>query len=754
MARSAAYRFLRELNRFALLLLIAAGASLLLLPRSDDGLLGMPALGVGEPAPRTIKSPRTFAIPDPDTTKRLREEARERVRPTYDLLIGRGKDAKVRLEVAFSAAAPEGEVDEVALKESEQNRAADFMLALGVTLKDKTLLPLIRGPQFDELRDAAIMVAKAIYEHRIVEDKALLTLVAPSGIQVRMIDAQGRIDREENIFNYSKIIGLDTARSRVDELVAARLARLSLEQRRSIAVLVKRLLKPNIIANNTESLARKRTAERSVKTVVIPIKRGETVLRAGGRVTERHLFILKEMERELKAESRVQAAAGSALLMILVVILGYLLVQRSSQRFVPSQRDLAFLATTYIAVLLIMWTGYKSVLWLTESFPLISLPAYRYALPVAAGVMLVRFAVGVEAAAAFAPVVALTVGWMMDVSLGFTAYALMGALAAASAPKRDRSWASIFRTAIRVTFVQSVSVLALALLASRISLEETSIEVLGALVSGLLSVLLVSLLLPAVEVIFGYTTTLKLNDLANLNHPLLRDLLVEAPGTYHHSIMVARLAEAAAERIGADALMARVGAYYHDIGKLKNPQAFSENEKGSFINMPPVEEAKELKMHVADGLELAAKHRLGDRILEIIAQHHGVAEVRKPYQRARELKSDASEFRYPGPKPLSREAALVMLADVVEAATRELLEQPGVERSAIVERVRQLVGEVLEQGQLDRCDLMLRDMSEIARAFTEVLEGRLSKRNRGATASLPGVPLAAIVRPPPGGEPN
>ena len=156
----------------------------------------------------------------------------------------------------------------------------------------------------------------------------------------------------------------------------------------------------------------------------------------------------------------------------------------------------------------------------------------------------------------------------------------------------------------------------LALLRSSLGLEETAGELLAALFSGLITAVVVWAVVPAVEVLFGYTTSLKLHDLANLNHPLLRQLLVEAPGTYRHSIMVGTLAEAAATAIGANRLLARVGGYYHDVGKVRNPRAFEENGRTGFPTLSPLDEAKELKIHVTDGLEVGAKHRLGQAVLE------------------------------------------------------------------------------------------------------------------------------------------
>lgn len=739
-------RFLRDLNIFALLIVIALGAALLLLPSSDDGLLGLPALAVGQEAPRTIKSPRAFVIADLETTERLRQEAMENVLPIYDHHTAKGGDVKAKIEAAFAASAATRSADAGVPSQ-------EFLRALEVILDEEALAQLIKAPQPDELRDASIMIAQTAYESRIVEDRALLRLQAPSGFVLRIVNPDGSVDREEMIPETSRIEGIDRARARVDDLVAEHMKRFKVEERRAVALLVKRLLEANVVLNRAETERRAEAARTAVKTVLVAVKPGETVLRAGERVTQRHLFILRGIEQELRAQSRAQAAMGSALLIVMLVVVLYRFRIRADRTMIPSHRDLAFLASSYVVMLLLIWGGYKGTNWLAETFPFYPTASYRFILPVAAGALLVRFVLGAELAAAFATLSAITAGWMMDSSLGFAAYAIVGSFAAISVKNTARPRTALFAAGLRAAFAQAALAIGLMLLESRLSLEDAASDAGVALASGLLSTIIAAALVPAVEVLFGYTTDMKLVDLANLNHPLLRELLVEAPGTYHHSILVGTLAEAAAKKIGANALLARVGAYYHDIGKIKNPRAFEENVQKSFVSASPVEEAKELRAHVADGLELAAKHRLGPPLYEIIAQHHGTSVVRYAYRRAVDLAPsgeppDRMEFAYVGPKPIVREAALVLLADVVETATRELALELTLDRATIEDRVKRAVDEVLENRQLDRSELSLRDIDRIIDEFSSVLEDRLIRRGRPTLSGIPRLPSQRSTRPP------
>jgi hypothetical protein len=233
--------------------------------------------------------------------------------------------------------------------------------------------------------------------------------------------------------------------------------------------------------------------------------------------------------------------------------------------------------------------------------------------------------------------------------------------------------------------------------------------------------------LPIVEVAFGYVTDVKLIELANLNHPALKELIVQAPGTYHHSILMGSLVEAAAEAIGANPLLARVQAYYHDLGKIRNPLYFAENQRGEnrHDGLAPSMSALIVKRHVTDGVELARQWRLPRVVQDGIVQHHGTRLVGYFWAKAQKGEegnrgaADEALFRYPGPKPQSREAALVMIADACEASARALEDPSG---EALRTLVARRINEIFSDGQLDDCELTLRDLNAIAGAMVRALE--------------------------------
>jgi len=240
--------------------------------------------------------------------------------------------------------------------------------------------------------------------------------------------------------------------------------------------------------------------------------------------------------------------------------------------------------------------------------------------------------------------------------------------------------------------------------------------------------------LPTIESVFRITTNVSLIELGDSNHPLLKRLVMEAPGTYHHSLIVGNLAESAAEAIEANPLLARVGALYHDIGKLKRPYFFIENQFGGdnpHEKLRPHLSALTLIAHAKDGWDLAHEVRLPPQVADIVRQHHGTSLASYPYhlavQEFGEQNVSESDYRYPGPKPQTREAGLVMLADAVEAAARTLV-NPG--RDMIVDLVERIVSGKVEDGQLDECPLTFADLKAIKESFAATLVGMFHQRIR------------------------
>jgi len=247
-------------------------------------------------------------------------------------------------------------------------------------------------------------------------------------------------------------------------------------------------------------------------------------------------------------------------------------------------------------------------------------------------------------------------------------------------------------------------------------------------VNGIASSMIVLGILPVFEYLFNTATNVSLLELADFNHPLLQRMAQEAPGTYHHSLTVGNLSETACSAVGANALLARIGAYYHDIGKLQKPEYFSENqekEESKHSNLAPTMSKLVIMNHVKEGMELAKKYKLNPALTDFILQHHGNSLVYYFYRRALENVDEYQEiseegFRYPGPKPNSKETAIVLLADSVEAAARALKESSP---AKIEELVHKIINNKFIDGQLDECDLTLKDLEKISAVFIRLLCG-------------------------------
>jgi putative nucleotidyltransferase with HDIG domain len=329
-----------------------------------------------------------------------------------------------------------------------------------------------------------------------------------------------------------------------------------------------------------------------------------------------------------------------------------------------------------------------------------------------------------------AMVVTMLVGMLLGLFPGHSATAilvsLLGSATAIYAVSRVQQRFDLARAGLFASMVSGWVVVALSCLEG-LPWTAWYMHAGAAMVSGVGSAIMVVGVLPYLEDMFGITTTFKLLELANPSQPLLRELQFKAPGTYHHSIMVGNLAESAAEAIGADALLVRVGSYYHDIGKTKRPYFFIENQLGmanQHDRISPRLSALVITAHVKEGLEMAREHKLPAIIQEFIATHHGTSLVSYFYHQAVQAEGQRQvqeeHFRYPGPRPRTRETGIVMLADGVEAACRSL-KTPTPDQ--IEGMVRKIVDKRLADGELSEAPLTLKEIEKIAAAFIRILTG-------------------------------
>ena len=481
-------------------------------------------------------------------------------------------------------------------------------------------------------------------------------------------------------------------------------------------------IKPNMIIDQEATDEAIRKARDAVEPVVI--SQGQNVIREGDRITQSQLEIMRNLGL-LNDDHYDYSVYGGAVINILLAIFSMImLLHLLLKQYLSQIRPL-------LVILLI--------LLLCVSFAVISnLFPSLYIIPVTLGAILGTVLLGYRAGLCLTIPLALLFAGLTSFSSSTTFYDVVLIMANTLSSSIATIWFLKGRPQrVRVLLAGLITAVFNILMIIGIKLL-TSAETLDmiqagswALAGGLLSGALAVALQPAFEGIFHLATPSRLLEITNPNHPLMKRLMIEAPGTYHHSIIVANLAEAAADKIGANSFLARAGAYYHDIGKLKRPGYFSENQHGTnpHANTDPYVSAAILTAHTRDGVLLAQKEHLPPEVQDIILQHHGVTPVMFFYHKALQLAGgqhvDINDFRYTGPKPQTKEASIVMLADTIEAAVRSMKDPTP---KAIDQFIERLVRGKLEDGQLSDCELSLRDIDQICEAFSGILKGVYHER--------------------------
>jgi putative nucleotidyltransferase with HDIG domain len=428
----------------------------------------------------------------------------------------------------------------------------------------------------------------------------------------------------------------------------------------------------------------------------------------------------------------LETIAGSSLIIALLLIILYKDFVRYNPGINKNYKLMVLVGTLLSGNLLIGRSFYYVIEGFTEWLGTVDPSLLVYAVPLVTGSMLAALLIDIHTAIVFTVITSLITGLWLGNPL-YSIYIFTAGLTAAFGVIRCKKRSAIWRAGFAVSLVSVFTALILTLFEGQLFSVGTPVIAIAAFANGIIVTILVSALLPLFEYLFKITTDISLLELLDLNQPLMRDLLVEAPGTYHHSIIVGNLAEAAAEAVGVNPLLARVSAYYHDIGKIKMPDYFIENQIASVSKhdkLAPRMSSLILLSHVKEGVELAKRQNLPQVIIDIIQQHHGTSVQTFFYQKAKEQHDSLTplteeDFRYPGPKPQSRVAALVLMADAVEAASRVLTDTSPARVSLLVDRI---INHCFIDGQLDNCELTLKDIREIRMHFVYLLSSMYHKR--------------------------
>lgn len=490
------------------------------------------------------------------------------------------------------------------------------------------------------------------------------------------------------------------------------------EQATVIVDLIDELIQPNTFPDEARTEAERTAKAEAVNPVTKTFEQGELIIPAGQIVGPEELEAIEALGlQQPKFSWLVDFVAPAVLLLLITILIGAYLVQYTPRLLTDEKRLLL------LAFLLLIFVAAGKGMIVTPSFL-----AYLY--PIAALSMMIVILIDVHLAFILTTILGFLGGYIApENSQGIIAYLILSGWTGVLTVSKNQRVNSLLWASVYVGLVNVVTIFVFNVPQNSSQFADIGMLLLTGIFNGILSASLALIGLFAIGNMFGITTSIQLIELARPTHPLLRQLLLKAPGTYHHSLMVSNMSEQAAERIGANALLVRVMAYYHDVGKMQRPYFFIENQpEGINVHekLDPQISAQIIISHVKDGLDLANKYRLPSAIKAGIAEHQGTGLVKYFYYEATEaakaknLHVDESDFRYPGPKPQSKETAILMLSDISETTVRAL--KPG-SAEEIDEIVQKLVADKLSSGELNDCDLTISDLYNIRSAFVDILQG-------------------------------
>ncbi len=685
----------------------------------------LPLLPEGEIAPADITAPEDLTIEDTETTEKRRKEAVEVILPVYtlDLNILSNTEEKIR---EFFNYGREWLKKPVTVKRREELQK-DILEKYDFEISSKDLRFLIKAKFAPSIEESLISLLGKISAQGIILSKNLFIHgEQEKGFTLLIGPESERIIKVEEI--------LDTRESK--EKLAGEIGQLDLlrNEKSLFRNLSHFFLSGNIIYNKRETEARKEQARQSVETVFYTIKKGKVIIRKGDEVSKEALEQIKIINQNLHAKpSWLTNFSGTFLLYgLLFLALWYYL--KSLMKFRRALKIFIMMGATLILSVLL----YKLSIFLanifsesTNFFLLANAESYKYAFLFQFGVLLFAFLAGSQLALIYTVINSLLVGYLFKADFYLMIFSLIGGLAAIYGIKYHgrKNRTTTFRAGIfLVAPINIFVILIIHLIREKMGpLDLLASELFMGLLGGILSASLAFLFLPVFENIFGFLTQTKLLELTNSDLPIFRQLAMEAPGSYHHSLIVAALAEKAAEEIKLDPMLVKAGALYHDIGKIKRPEYFYENRVRNpdmHKDLKPSMSTLVIINHVKEGLELAKKLKLPKMIRDIIEQHHGNSLMKYFFQKAKEKydpdmhKIGEESYRYAGPIPKSKEAALVMLSDSIEAAARSL---KSLSRTNLKRMITDIFNNYIQDGQLDDCKFSLRELKSVASSFLSTL---------------------------------
>lgn len=685
----------------------------------------LPVPGENDIATTDIIAPANMTIEDEETTETRRQEAVDAVLPVYSLDPNVFISTEENIRALFGAGRDFSETQLNAQKIDEFNRLSKEQFNFTIPVNDLRLLARLKFPATLEenlinligtISAAGIILTKNLFIHD-ENEKGLTVIFSPGNERsLRVADIPDINESKIRLTGEINPLGLP-------------------QEEKSLLIMLSHLfVAANITYNPIETSDREDEARRDQETIFYNIKKGKVIVRKGDEVSLEAVKQITAINQNLSAKPSWLTNFAGGFLLFFMLLLAKLVYLRTR----VSQNDLLkrFLLNGSLLLLSLLFykffTFLASVLSQNTTVSLFAFgETYTNAYPLQLGTLLIAFFFGTHPALIFTIFNGIMAGFLLKSNFSILVFSIIGGFAAIWGTKhygRQSRTTPLRAGLVMVAPINIIIIIIFHLVRETIGPYDRFFSELfmGAL-GGLLSGVLAFVFLPFFENLFGLVTRTRLLELTNSDLPIFRKMALEAPGSYHHSLIVASLAETAADEIGLDSLLVKAGALYHDIGKIKRPEYFIENrtrKSDMHKDLKPSMSTLVIINHVKEGLEQANKLKLPRKVKKIIEQHHGNSLVRFFFEKAKEEydpdmhKVGEESYRYPGPKPDNKEAALVMLADSVEAASRSIQKptKPNLKRA-----ITEIFNNYLQDGQLDHCQLSLQELKSIAASFLNSL---------------------------------
>ncbi|MGM0413576.1 MAG: HD family phosphohydrolase [Bacillota bacterium] len=635
---------------------------------------------IGEESPLTIRAPQSAVVIDSEETEKRRELARTGIEPVYETNRSAYSDTMEQLNQIFNVIRNfDPETEDIADLNYELN-----FLNHNFSQEELSLMVDFSSDELDRLEEVSEEILRDIYNGRVASDQ--LDQVYDE-IEERLIDTD-----------------------------------ISGDVRELLLGLIEPALVPNLIYDDMATEELKNELSNQVEPITREIAAGEVIINKGEEFTAEDIEFLDQFGLNKSDLSWFQITGTALYFIIVTLVMVYYIRVYHSDIWAENKK------INLIQILLLI------LFILSKILTVFDLKILMYLAPAAMVPILLSVLLNSSIAVAVTFYITLLLPLVFGGEFSIAALVFVGSMVGIFSVENLSQRNDLVRAGFNVSAALIVTLVMFSFIEPAYSALDTLIIMAIGLLNGILVAIFANGLLPYLESLFGLTSSVKLLELSNPSQPLLRKLLVEAPGTYHHSVLVGNLAETAADNIGANSLLARVGAYYHDIGKLSRPYFFSDNQFGGenpHDNIKPNLSALIIKSHAKDGVEMAREYNLPPAIIDIIEQHHGTNLISYFYQEALKESDDSnfneSNFRYDGPKPESKEAAILMLADICEAAVRSKNFNKS-NHNRIEVLIKGLIREKLIENQLDNSELTLKDLNIISDSFTRILTGIYHQR--------------------------